>query len=116
MTIEYRYDFGSTTTLLIYVMDRGIGPEKKETLTILSRNNPYVYQCSECGKKTAVALCAECTWTGESFLCNDCCKTHKCGEYMLLDICNSPREITGIEDLCQSAVSSQCIHQIISFR
>ena len=102
MTIEYRYDFGSTTTLLINVMDHRIGPVKKETLTILSRNNPYVYQCSECGKKTAVALCAECAWTGENFLCDDCCKTHKCGEYMLLDICNSPR--MGVCGYCGSKI------------
>lgn len=91
MTIDYEYDFGSTTELLIKAVDYRTGCMQKEKITILSRNNPVEYLCMECGKKPARLLCTECYWEGEGFLCEDCAKTHECGEEMLLNICNSPR-------------------------
>lgn len=50
MTIGYEYDFGSTTELLITAVNVRTGCWKKEKITILSRNDPPVYLCSECGK------------------------------------------------------------------
>lgn len=91
MTIGYEYDFGSTTELKISVIDYRVGCLKGGKVTILSRNNPYEYICDECGKKPAVAICPECAWDGKGLLCEDCSRTHKCGEDMLLNICNSPR-------------------------
>lgn len=91
MTIGYEYDFGSTTELEITVVNYRIGYWKKEKLTILSRNNPPVYMCDECGEKPAAAICMECIYEGCGFLCEDCAETHECGEEMQLDICNSPR-------------------------
>lgn len=91
MTIGYEYDFGSTTELLITVANHRTGCMQKDKITILSRNNPIEYLCSECGKKPARVICTECYWDGEGFLCKDCAKTHECGEEMQLDICNSPR-------------------------
>lgn len=91
MTIGYEYDFGSTTELEITVVNYRIGYWKKEKLTILSRNNPPIYMCDECGKKPAVAICAECIYDDCGFLCEDCAETHECGEEMQLDVCNSPR-------------------------
>jgi len=92
MTFGYEYDFGSTTELRITVVNYRVGKWKKEELTILSRNNPYEYMCSECGKKPAVVICTECFWEdGGGFLCEDCRKTHECGEEMQLNVCNSPR-------------------------
>lgn len=91
MTIGYQYDFGSTTELMITVVNYRIGYWNKEKLTILSRNNPPTLICDECGRKPAVAICTECSWEGTGLLCEECAKTHKCGEEMLLDVCNSPR-------------------------
>jgi len=91
MSFRYEYDFGSTTELVINVVDYRVGNWKKEKLTILSRNNPLEMICSECGKKPAVVICTECMYDGGGFLCEDCKKTHECGEEMLLGICNSPR-------------------------
>ena len=62
MTIDYEYDFGSTTALMITVVNYRIGYWAKEKVTILSRNNPYVFLCSQCGEKPAVSICLECAW------------------------------------------------------
>lgn len=102
MTIEYEYDFGSSTDLMITVVNYRRGYQKKEKLTILSRNNPYVFMCSECGKKPAVYVCTECLWEGKGFLCEECSETHDCGEDMLLDVCNSPR--MGVCGYCGSEI------------
>ena len=91
MTFGYEYDFGSTTELSITVVNYRVGYHKKEKLTILSRNNPHVHICDECGNKPAAYICPECAWEGKGLLCEDCAKTHECGEDMLMDVCNSPR-------------------------
>lgn len=91
MTIDYEYDFGSSTDLMITVVNYRIGYWKKEKLTILSRNNPLELICDECGEKPAVVVCGECACEGAGLLCEDCAENHACGEEMLLDVCNSPR-------------------------
>lgn len=102
MTIEYEYDFGSSTDLMITVVNYRKGYQKKEKLTILSRNNPHEFICSECGKNPAVYICTECFWDGDGFLCEECSKTHACGEEMQLDVCNSPR--MGVCGYCGSEI------------
>ncbi len=93
MTFDYEYDFGSTTELTITAVNYRLKKRTKDKIAILSRNNPHVYICSQCGRKPAVAICPECACEGpgEGFLCEDCMKDHECGEEMLLDVCNSPR-------------------------
>ena len=91
MNIGYEYDFGSTTELIITVSDYRLEPWKKDNVTILARNNPIEYLCSECGKKAAKWICTECIYDGSGFLCEDCAKTHECGSEMFLPVCNSPR-------------------------
>ena len=51
--IEYEYDFGSTTELLIKVQDYRVGMWKKDEVTILSRNNPPEILCDHCRKNKA---------------------------------------------------------------
>ena len=46
-----RYDFGSTTELMITVVNDRIGKLRKEKIVILSRNNPIEFMCEECGRK-----------------------------------------------------------------
>lgn len=92
MTFDYDYDFGSTTELKISVEGYRIGTQKKEKLTILSRNNPPVIMCSKCGQKPAAAVHAEYMWDGDGFFCEDCIKTLDDDEQeFLLNVCNSPR-------------------------
>lgn len=102
MTFGYEYDFGSTTELMITVVNYRIGIDRKEKLIILSRNNPIEFLCDECGKKPAVYICAECFYEGSGWLCEDCAKTHECGEEMLLTVCNSPR--MGVCGYCGSDI------------
>lgn len=91
MQIGYEYDFGSTTDLILTVSDYRIQPWKNDKITLLARNNPIEFICSECGKKAAVSVCTQCIYEGVGFLCEDCEDTHECGTEMLLPVCNSPR-------------------------
>ncbi len=91
MKILYQYDFGSTTELVIEVRNYRKGFKQKEDITILSRNNPPVYMCSNCGKKPAVFVCPSCIYEGEGLLCKKCAKKYECDEDILLPVCNSPR-------------------------
>ncbi|MDE6608058.1 MAG: plasmid pRiA4b ORF-3 family protein [Lachnospiraceae bacterium] len=50
MTFGYEYDFGSTTELMITVVNYRVGDDRKEKLIILSRNNPIEVLCEVCGK------------------------------------------------------------------
>ncbi len=84
----YEYDFGTTT----YVEGKVIAARQgvlNEKVKILARNNPYVFNCEECGVQ-ATDYCTEC----EAFLCERCLtslEVHECGEEMALPIVNSPR-------------------------
>lgn len=91
MNISYEYDFGSTTELIITVSDYKVEPWMKDKITILARNNPIEYICSNCGKKAARWVCEQCIYEGTGFLCEDCVDSHECGAETLLPVCNSPR-------------------------
>jgi len=84
----YEYDFGTTTDVegKVIAARQGVLNEK---VTILARNNPYIYHCEKCGEP-ATELCTECG----AFLCEGCLtdlENHDCGEEMALPIVNSPR-------------------------
>ena len=71
MTFSYEYDFGSTTELMITVVNYRIGISRKEKIVILSRNNQIEFLCDECGKKPAVYICTECIYEGAGWLCSE---------------------------------------------
>ena len=83
---SYEYDFGSTTYLEGQVLAVREGYLGKNKIRILSRNNPYVFECDQCGKEVA-STCAEC----EEFVCDQCLDSHECGDEMMLGVVNSPR-------------------------
>lgn len=95
MELLYEYDFGSTTELLIKVIDKYQGPvNKNEPIEILARNEAPEIMCNECGKALAVQICTECMYDGRGWLCQSCADNHECGEDMMLPVVNSPR--TGV--------------------
>jgi len=98
MVFEHEYDYGSTTTLTISVLEHRKGPAKKEKITVISRNHPVQHVCDECDEKTASMICLECAYEGAGFLCDDCQADHACGDEMLSPLYNSPRSgVCGYE-------------------
>lgn len=93
--ITYKYDFGSTTTLLIEVQGYRLGDGKAEKITILSRNNPPEILCSQCGEKQAKWVDVEGYYDGTPYWCEECMDERnqewEDEDAFILPICNSPR-------------------------
>jgi len=93
MVLDYNYDFGSTTSLTIKVVDEY--PFKADTeIVLLSRNEPLEIMCRECKIVPATKLCVN-HWNFSVF-CDDCAKKHAetCSaytEYTSRQLVNSPR-------------------------
>jgi hypothetical protein len=94
-TLNYEYDFGSTTALSITVVEQY--PVKAHSkIVLLSRNEPLPILCSVCGKAAATQICTTCMYDGEAEFCNKCASKHakKCEEfadYAAMPVVNSPR-------------------------
>jgi hypothetical protein len=86
--IDYVYDFGSTTQLVIRLKKVVAPPE--ESITLLARNEPPSYPCDECGLP-AVSICIGCSIEEGGLLCQKHGEDHLCGEEALLPVVNSPR-------------------------
>lgn len=95
MSFRYEYDFGSTTELVLDVSDYRKGADRKEYLTILSRNNPLEPLCDCCHEKKADYVNTEWYDNVITFICQDCmtekANEGECDEDMFLPVCNSPR-------------------------
>jgi len=95
ISIDYVYDFGSSTELLLNVIsDRPGKISGKRKIKLVAKNNEIVFKCATCKKEAATKICTVCihekTRTRASF-CDNCVDLHKCGEEMALPIVNSPR-------------------------
>ena len=84
-TLLYEYDFGSTTEILLTVIDEISRPKQREKICLLARNEPHESICDECGAPATVVN----AWEGE-LLCDECAKNVE-DEAALLPIVNSPR-------------------------
>src|SRR4030043_1347831 len=93
MRLNYEYDFGSTTELMVKVVSEFKSNIKTGEVGILARNDPPQIKCSHCDN-LATTICTECIYEDAGWLCNDCAEDHECGEDMLLPVVNSPR--TGV--------------------
>jgi hypothetical protein len=99
VTLDYEYDFGSTTCLSLRVVDEYARPSMDSDFRLLARNEPPDYACAVCGK-SATQVCNAC---GEGIpLCGRCGKKHECGEDMLLPMVNSPR--VGVCGYCGPSI------------
>ena len=92
MEIPYEYDFGSTTELVIKVVDQREGkPLTAHPIFLMARNRFEPPPCVECGKP-ATQLCAECLWEEDErgAFCDDHAKEHDHPD-MFMPFVNSPR-------------------------
>ncbi len=84
-TLLYEYDFGSTTEIIITVVDEISRAKQRAKVQLLARNVPRQELCGQCGAPATVV----CAWEGK-LLCDECAK-HAEDEAALLQIVNSPR-------------------------
>lgn len=93
MEIPYRYDFGSSTDLLIKVLDMREGkPLTQHPIVLMGRNNPFAPACMVCGQP-ATDLCTECLYEredGRCELCHEHALEHEHDD-MIVPFANSPR-------------------------
>ena len=93
--LEYEYDFGSSTTLLLTIVAE-YPIKADEKIVLLSRNEPLEIYCQTCGNEPAVELCTVEDWDSDYLFCEKCAKKHakKCGDfadYAAMPVVNSPR-------------------------
>lgn len=87
---SYEYDFGTTTALILKVVSEVETEIKGKTIQLLARNDPPLITCDNC-RNIATQVCAQCIYSGEGWVCDECTHKHECGEEMLLPVVNSPR-------------------------
>ncbi len=93
--LEYSYDFGSTTDLLITVVEE-LKINADQDIILLSRNEPLELLCDMCKKESAVQVCTIHGWEEDSLFCPKCAKKHvkQCenfDDYAAMPVVNSPR-------------------------
>jgi len=86
---DYEYDFGSTTPLGVNVIAQREGvPDKKNTIHILSRNEPPDIPCENCGQRQATRVYV---WEEYTAMCDECGDESGYDEEGWLPVVNSPR-------------------------
>lgn len=93
MEIPYEYDFGSSTDLVIKVVDVREGkPLTEHPIVLMARNEAFKPTCMVCGQP-ATEMCTECLYGRDDRRCELCAEhaaEHEHDE-MLMPIVNSPR-------------------------
>jgi hypothetical protein len=84
-TLLYEYDFGSTTEIIVTVVNEVSRANQREKVQLLARNVPPEEKCAQCGAPATVIN----AWKSET-LCDNCAKGVE-DEEALLKIVNSPR-------------------------
>ena len=93
--IHHDYDFGTTTRVFLKGL-KHYQLNLKESLVLMSRNEPLNLMCATCKTEPAVNLCATYNWEKYSFFCKKCSKKHEkvCddfADYSCMPVVNSPR-------------------------
>lgn len=95
MKIDYEYDFGSTTSIQLTVIEE-YPVKADQAIVLLSRNEPPEILCETCGKEPATQICTVCMGYEKSAFCKKCAKQHAktCSDfadYAAMPVVNSPR-------------------------
>ncbi len=95
LTLDYEYDFGSTTGFKIKVLDKYTLPLQEDNILLISRNEPLPILCRICEKEPAQEICGIHMYD-DGFFCKKCAKKHakKCEDfedYAKMPVVNSPR-------------------------
>lgn len=95
LKLEYTYDFGSSTYLLVTTLAEFTFKADKP-LVLLSRNEPLEILCETCKKAPATQICSIHNWDEDYLFCDKCAKIHKkeCpdfSDYAAMPVINSPR-------------------------
>lgn len=93
--IFHDYDYGTTTRVFLKGL-KHYQLNLKESIILLSRNEPLEIMCTICKKEPAVNLCTICNCDKYSFFCESCSEEHEniCedfADYSCLPVVNSPR-------------------------
>jgi hypothetical protein len=91
MKFFYKYDYGSTTALVLKVVALREQGLPKGAIQLLARNEAPQVCCQRCRIQPTTQICTECAWKGEGWLCEACAVAHECGNEMCLPVVNSPR-------------------------
>ena len=94
INIDYVYDYGSSTELVLKVISDIPGKIVGKKVKLVARNNELVFKCAKCKKEIATKICAVCIYEKDrsrASFCDACVNLHSCGEEMALPIVNSPR-------------------------
>jgi hypothetical protein len=83
--ISYKYDMGSTTEIVLTVLDALSRPPQKEKICLLARNMPHAKTCNTCGAPATFINAWE-----DAFACAACAKKAK-NAGVMLSFVNSPR-------------------------
>jgi hypothetical protein len=95
LKLKYRYDFGSSTALLLTVLEEYPAKADKRVI-LLSRNEPLEWLCDACKKEPATQICTIHDWDEDVLFCAKCAEKHKkkCEDfrdYAAMPVVNSPR-------------------------
>ena len=64
MKFFYKYDYGSTTALVLKVVALREHGLPKGAVQLLARNEAPQVSCQRCGIQPATQICTECAWNG----------------------------------------------------
>ncbi|MGB4438281.1 MAG: hypothetical protein WBJ13_03455 [Sedimentibacter sp.] len=90
--LNYEYDFGSPTDLVITCIGRHYVPNRKNGIELVARNVPTKYICSECGEEAVVF--APGYYNGhedDKFFYEECFDKLENDESVFFTVTNSPR-------------------------
>ena len=93
--IFHDYDFGTTTRVFLKGL-KHYEMNMKESIVLLSRNEPLKRMCVLCKKEPALYICSRCNWDQDSYFCEKCSVKHEkvCddfADYACMPVVNSPR-------------------------
>lgn len=92
LAFKYEYDFGSTTTLKLTVMEEYKAPRTDKAITLLARNNAPEHICEKCDEKATYAI-LDYDYETDLYFCDSCIDEYDDEDdgIYVYPIVNSPR-------------------------